>query len=105
MKLEIVAIWINLNDIYIWIKTVVIDNCFQLIFKSRQNNKKAFQSNANCPLADWCMGTIVNKFERVWSVHQWTSLKMSWGDNKGRDRDEEVVHIWVIVRAGTGGSH
>ena len=30
-------------------------------------HKKAFQEKANCPLADRCMGYIVNKIEHVWS--------------------------------------
>ena len=29
-------------------------------------NKKAFQLNANRPLADRCMAYVVNKFEPVW---------------------------------------
>ena len=32
------------------------------------SNKKAFQSNANCPLADRHTGYMVNKFEHVLGV-------------------------------------
>ena len=47
----------------------MLHNIFLLIIFSKctkQNNMKAFQSNANRPLADGCLSCILNKFEQMW---------------------------------------
>ena len=42
------------------------------------SNKKAFESKANCPHADRCVGYIVNKYEQVYWV-----FRLVGGQNRG----------------------
>ena len=44
--------------------------CGTVVTENRFCNIKAFQSNANCPLAD-SPGYIVNKFGQVWGRGRW----------------------------------
>ena len=74
--------------------------------QTQLKKKMAFQSNANCLLAD-SVGCIVNKFENVWVPVKWgPNWKMSRGRGLGfwtetpwgqTDMAEDIIFVTTFV--------
>ena len=54
------------------------------------DNRKAFQSNVNCPLADRCLGYIISKFEHFWRWRGRGEFQVA----RGFSQVNKFEHIW-----------